>query len=468
MNPGASAWEPVPPAADAVDHYLIWLAEPPPPSQTLLGNDLATEPVRRATLERARDEAAPIATPPIVLPSVGQVRGVLLALPIYASADPPPSASERRATLRGFALAAFRINALVDRSLARFPSDEMELSIEDPGAPPGARQVYGQSPSSTSPSVPEAVRITSFGGREWKLHFRARPSWVVRELGTGAWAVLASGLGFSGLLGAFLLVTTGRTARIEQLVAERTCALSDAVADLRAANEELEAFSYTVSHDLRAPLRAIDGFSSLLAEDHAGQLNPEGRRLLGVIRASVQRMGALSDDLLAFSRAGRQPLHTVEVNMEQLARTVFQELSMDEPPGAVTFTVGSLPSVAGDPALLRQVWINLLGNALKFTRPVPDRRISVEGWSNGGCNHYVVRDNGVGFDMAFVDKIFGVFERLHPASQFPGTGVGLAIVERIVRRHGGRVRAEGAPGEGASFAFVLPSTGTLPEPGTHP
>ncbi len=232
---------------------------------------------------------------------------------------------------------------------------------------------------------------------------------------------------------------------LERRVAERT-------AELQALNRELESFSYSVSHDLRAPLRAIDGFARMLEEDHAGQLDAEGRRLLGVVRASGRRMGQLIDDLLDFSRLGRQAMAPRSLDMAALVREVAAECDL----GRARLEIGALPAAQADPGLIRQVWANLLGNAAKYSGKQPEPRIEVGGREEAGEAHYWVRDNGVGFDMRYADKLFGVFQRLHGMDEFPGTGVGLAIVKRVVGRHGGRAWAEGRPGEGATFHFCLP------------
>ena len=225
--------------------------------------------------------------------------------------------------------------------------------------------------------------------------------------------------------------------------------------ELEAANRELEAFAYSVSHDLRAPLRAIDGFGRILEEEGA-RLDDEGRRLLGVIRHGTRQMGQLIDDLLAFSRAGRTELVRARVDMTALARQAWESLAGLEDRAAVTFRLDPLPEAEADPALLRQVWVNLLANALKFTRGRPVRTVTVGAGVEEGRAFYYVRDDGVGFDPRFKDKLFGVFQRLHPASEFEGTGVGLALTQRIVHRHGGAVWAEGVPGAGASFYFTVP------------
>ncbi len=233
--------------------------------------------------------------------------------------------------------------------------------------------------------------------------------------------------------------------------------------ELQAANKELEAFSYSVSHDLRAPLRAIDGFSRILIDECATGLPPAAREYLHDVRHSTQQMGRLVDDLLAFSRLARQPLKRQLVATERIVRQCLEELRDQQAGRHVEVDVADLPACSADPALLKQVWMNLLSNALKYTGRCAAARIEIGGRiETGGRNGhgsdqpaYFVKDNGVGFDMRYAHKLFGVFQRLHRAEDYEGTGVGLAIVQRIVHRHGGRVWAEAEPGRGATFFFTL-------------
>ncbi len=222
-------------------------------------------------------------------------------------------------------------------------------------------------------------------------------------------------------------------------------------------NKDLESFSYSVSHDLRAPLRAIDGFSRVLIEDYSAKLDAEGKRVLNIISANTRHMGQLIDDLLAFSRLARLQIGLSDINMEELARAVFEELKPTAAGRIMQFDIKALLPARGDRAMIRQVLVNLLSNAINFTRPRDVAIIEVGGWGDLKEITYYVKDNGVGFDMRYADKLFGVFQRLHKAEEFEGTGVGLAIVQRIIRRHGGRVWAEGKLGEGATFYFTLPS-----------
>ena len=244
---------------------------------------------------------------------------------------------------------------------------------------------------------------------------------------------------------------------IRKLNAELEQRVRDRTAQLEAANKELEAFSYSVSHDLRAPLRAIDGFSRILLEDYIENLDEEGKRVLNVIRNNTGKMGHLIDDLLAFSHLGRQEIRISDVDMEKLAKNAFKELKPIVTERKVHFSIKPLSPIHGDQAMIRQVLINLLSNAVKFTRPKENATIEVGGGREGNENIYYVKDNGVGFDMQYVNKLFGVFQRLHSSEEFEGTGVGLAIVQRIIHRHGGRVWAEGKVGEGATFYFSLPA-----------
>jgi PAS domain S-box-containing protein len=229
--------------------------------------------------------------------------------------------------------------------------------------------------------------------------------------------------------------------------------------EVRKLNQELEAFSYSVSHDLRTPLRAIVGYSGMLLEDHSGKLDAEGRRLLNVVKAGGARMGLLIDNLLEFSRTGRVSMNAEALDMKALAQEVLRQLLEGSPAGKVDVRVGPLPSAWGDLALLRQVFTNLIGNALKYSAPRDPATIEVGGSSDGKEHTYWVKDNGVGFQMEYVHKLFGVFQRLHSTEEFKGTGVGLALVQRIVHRHGGRVWAVGAVGKGSTFSFSLPRKG---------
>ncbi len=269
---------------------------------------------------------------------------------------------------------------------------------------------------------------------------------------TGIYAQLAQVLASNGM------------DRLRQLVAERELAaanrgLESRTRELEAANKELEEFSYSMSHDMRTPLRAIDGFAKILAEEHAAQLDEEGRRLLGVVRSNALRMGCLIDDILRFLRVGRHHLVCGEVDMERLVYEAFEDLRAGLPYRRIRLEVGPLPPAWGDHTLLRRALQNLLANAIKFSSAATEALIEVGGAAQAEENAYYVRDHGIGFDMRYVDKLFRVFERVHPTGQFEGSAVGLAVVKRIIGRHGGRVWAEGEVDAGATFHFALPRKG---------
>jgi len=248
---------------------------------------------------------------------------------------------------------------------------------------------------------------------------------------------------------------------LEKRVTERT-------AELKTANEELEAFSYSVSHDLRAPLRAVDGFSRKVMLGYGDKLDEEGLRLLGIVRQNAVRMGKLIDDLLAFSRLGRREMHLVPVSMQDLAQSSAAELIELEPNRTIDFTCEAIPQCLGDPAMLKEVWMNLLSNAIKFTRQSNPSEIHVGSRIEEAAAIYWIQDNGAGFDMAYADKLFGVFQRLHSQEEFEGSGVGLALSQRIIHRHHGRIWGESQIGHGATFSFTLPLQSQSPSPGDHP
>jgi light-regulated signal transduction histidine kinase (bacteriophytochrome) len=244
--------------------------------------------------------------------------------------------------------------------------------------------------------------------------------------------------------------------RREEQISSLNEQLGKRTAELESINKELEAFAYSISHDLRAPLRHMAGFTELLKKNTAGVLNEKSRRYVAMILESAQKMGSLIDDLLAFSRIGRAETHKIVVDLEQLVQEALIEVKQDTIGRNVTWKVGGLPAWYGDRSMLRLVLVNLISNAVKFTRTRTQAEIEI-GCRDREQNQIVVfvRDNGVGFDMKYVNKLFGVFQRLHSPDAFEGTGIGLATVQRIVHRHGGTVWAEGMVDQGATFYFSL-------------
>jgi signal transduction histidine kinase len=271
--------------------------------------------------------------------------------------------------------------------------------------------------------------------------------------------IIAAGnlLSLGALVICLLLLTREIHARREGEAAVQVLneAIAERAALLELANKELEGFSYSISHDLRSPLRAIDGFSQLLERSYGGVLDAEGMRLLSVVRGNTRRMSALIEDLLTFSRLGRKSVEMMPLDMRQLVREALNEVLPDAE-RVPEVVIGELPSCLGDRALVKQVWVNLVSNAVKYSSRELAPRIGIEARRQGDKVVYTVRDNGVGFDMQYYGKLFGVFQRLHGVDEFSGTGVGLAIVMRVVTKHGGQAWAESAVGEGAAFHFSLP------------
>jgi light-regulated signal transduction histidine kinase (bacteriophytochrome) len=266
--------------------------------------------------------------------------------------------------------------------------------------------------------------------------------------------------------GEVLLLTLELEKRVEERTADlriaeeelrkRNAELIKRTAQLEAVNKELETFSYSVSHDLRAPARRISSFLSLMIAKHGTGLDSEAREYLDRVSTSAKEMTALIDSLLAFSQMGRVEMREARFDLNELISEVIEEMSEDFRDRNIDWNIHPMPTVRGDPALLKQVWVNLTSNAVKYTRPRNPARIEM-GWSEkDSAQEFYVKDNGVGFDMEHAQKLFGAFQRMHSANEFEGSGIGLANVQQIVGRHGGRVRAESRPGEGAVFYFTLP------------
>jgi signal transduction histidine kinase len=301
--------------------------------------------------------------------------------------------------------------------------------------------------------IPVLAALRTIPGTPWSMVAKVDTEELFAPLARDGRAVLTVSLAmicFAAAAVSFIRRQQQSAARQQKRAAEK----------LAAANKELEAFTYSVSHDLRAPLRGVDGYAQLLQDALRDRLDDDGRFFLEQIRASARDMGQLIDDLLAFSRLGRRGMTLAQVDMAALFQATFDEILAAEPQRDLRLQIDPMPAVHGDRALLREVVRNLMGNAAKFTRTRPSACIEAGSMAHDadhGAPTFYVKDNGVGFDMQYSEKLFGVFQRLHHAQEFEGTGVGLAIVKRIVERHGGKVWAQAAPDDGAVFFFSLPS-----------
>jgi signal transduction histidine kinase len=428
--------------------------------------DLYAYPAYRTAMDAARDSGSPRATGTVnVLTEPGPNANADLALrpgfavylPVYRQGEPQGTVAERRRALRGFVVGFFKWDGLLDGVFGGGFDPAIDFELYDSREVGSSPRLY-DSDSVPRAGKPEAKTLFSeesqieVAGRKWSLYFATLPGF---EEGAGSDLpvfVLASGVAVSLLLfGITLLLVRSRT------LAERTSKdLEDANRELEGANRELEAFSYSVSHDLRAPLRTIDGFSRILLEDYADRLDEEGEDYLGRVRGASKHMDTLIEDLLDLSRVSRGPLRREVIDLSAMARDIVKKLERSHPERRVKFVAQERVVAFGDANLLAVALENLLGNAWKFTSKRDEATIEFGAVPHGsGSVAYYVRDDGAGFDSRYADKLFGAFQRLHGSEEFEGTGIGLATVQRIVQRHGGTVWAESEVGEGASFFFTL-------------
>ncbi len=436
---------------------------------SMINQDVYTDPAQKVAMNGARDTGTPQATRMVYVltePPEGSSADLALSpgfavyLPVYAEGEPVETVAARRDALRGFVVGYFRRDGLLDDVFGGGFDPAIDFEVYDGADVESSSLLYDEDgvqragEEEYDPLFSEKSR-TGVAGREWSLYFATLPGFRHGAESNLPAFVLASGVGASILLfGISWMLVRSR------ILAERASKdLEDANRELEGTNRELEAFSYSVSHDLRAPLRAIDGFSQILQEDYEGALDEEGLDYLGRVRAASRQMATLIDDLLDLSRVGRRPLRREPVDLASLATGIIEELKESQPGREVEFVAGENIMAWADVSLLKVALENLLGNAWKFTAREREARIEFGADRDPGPGSlapvYYVRDNGAGFDQAYADKLFGAFQRLHRQDEFEGTGIGLATVARIVHRHGGRVWAEGRVGEGATFYFTL-------------
>jgi signal transduction histidine kinase len=436
---------------------------------TMINQDAYTERAHRVAMDEARDTGTPQATRMVYVltgPAANSSADLALSpgfavyLPVYTEGEPAERVAARRRALEGFVVGYFRRDGLLDDVFGSGFDPAIDFEVYDGADVASSSLLYdedGVQRAGEEGYDPLFSEKNHFGvaGREWSLYFATLPGFKKGAESNLPAFVLASGIGASVLLfGISWMLVRSR------ILAERASKdLEDANRELEGTNRELEAFSYSVSHDLRAPLRAIDGFSQILQEDYEHVLDEEAMDYLGRVRAASGHMATLIDDLLDLSRVGRRPLRRERVDLASLAKEIVDELKASQPEREVEFVAQENITAWGDASLLKVALENLLGNAWKFTARERVARIEFGADRKPGPGLqspvYYVRDNGAGFDQAYADKLFGAFQRLHGQDEFEGTGIGLATVARIVHRHGGRVWAEGKVGEGATFYFTL-------------
>ncbi|WP_205544130.1 sensor histidine kinase [Rubrobacter indicoceani] len=442
-------------------------------SVNLLGEDFHSEENYRSAMRTALDTGQPQGTPrenvlvenPEDDGAVFSYQpGFLIFVPVYEKDAPTGTTAERRAAIEGFVFGVFRLDYALEGLVPERAEPGIDFEVYDGPRVESGELLYDadavtRARDTQSELLYSEISSTSVAGRDWSLYFGSLPSFVRTERSSLPNFVLATGL----LVTLVLFSATWLLSASREKAEEATRKLEDANRKLEVANRELESFSYSVSHDLRAPLRSIDGFSQLLAEDYSRALGDEGSAYLGRVRSASSRMGELIDDLLLLSRVTRAPLNREKVYPTNIVREIATELERREPERSVNWKIRDTPLARCDPGLLRVVLDNLLGNAWKFTGKQDRPTIEFGYVPDGEDQGYYVRDNGAGFDPRYVGKLFGAFQRLHTAEEFNGTGIGLATVARIIRRHGGDVHAAGALGEGATFRFTLEPSGGPPK-----
>jgi signal transduction histidine kinase len=441
-------------------------------NRSLFGYDFYSDRINRDAMEQARDTGLPRASGKVDLEKSGIFReaGFLVYTPIYRDGVPQGTTDERRQALQGFIVSVFRTDELLEGTFGGQANPQVDFEVFDGAELTRGRLLHDNDgilhagDTSYEPRFDDIVTL-EVAGRIWSLYFSTLPGFGSGWQSNLPLFVLLSGLAISLMLFGITWMLSNSRIQAERVGLQLEAAnkelentnrdLEETNRELEATNRELEAFSYSVSHDLRAPLRSIEGFSQILLEDYSGRLDEEGKDYLGRVRAASRHMADLIDDLLDLSRVTRSTLRRQTVDLSALARTVAAEIRKSQPEREVEFAISDGLKANGDARLLKVALENLLGNAWKFTSKKPHVRIEFGTISRDGPPTYYVRDNGAGFDMAYADKLFGAFQRLHGPEEFEGTGIGLATVARIVHRHGGRVWAEGEVGKGATFFFTL-------------
>jgi signal transduction histidine kinase/integral membrane sensor domain MASE1 len=441
-------------AAAKRDEYVpVFYLESRQPTPQGLGFDATSDPDRRAALELARDRGEEVATSPA---EVGEGRDRRLVFtvyrPVYGQAEPHGTPAERRTSLAGYASAEFCVEDMMRSALPGALSEGVQIDLREVTDGQRARPLHSlPSPQPSTRTARGTQRTTRYriGGRFWELRFTPDAEAAPAHHAWSSWLVLLAGLLFTGLLESFLLVVTGRTDAIEQLVARRTL-------ELERSNAELERFAYVASHDLQEPLRAVASHVQILEQDYRGRLDAEADESIRCAVEGARRMRDLIHDYLEYSRirGGSEPLRATDSG--EALRVALKNLEISIREAGADVASGEMPRVLADPKQLVPLFQNLVGNAVKFRGDAPPR-IRVGAVREKDLWTFSVSDNGIGIEAEHTDRIFSMFRRLHTSDRYPGTGIGLAICKKIVDRHGGRIWVESKPGQGSTFCFTLPA-----------
>lgn len=459
------------PAGVRQEYYPVFYVEPFETNKEVLGFDLASQPKRMHSIEYARDNNKPSTTGRInLLQSNPNAWGILTFLPIYEKNSTIETTDQRRANFEGLIAIVYDMPRLVQSSLTYLQPAGIHFTIYDESATPSERFLY-QHHSRTQPQPEKDLKqeipfgdshltysnTLTFNHRRWLVKTVPAAGYFDTAVPLEIWLLFIGINTITLLLIGYLNQARQREHDLRNEKVQLEITVSERTRDLKNKNKELETFSYSIAHDLRSPLRAITGFSQILVDDANDKLDKEEQDYLARIIAAGKNMSNLIDDILALSRVTQGKLNRKAVNLSEMARGIAYRIqnSNDEDNHHVVWNIADSMKADGDPHLLNLLLDNLLLNAYKFSYHHPKPRIEV-GYSHSvGEKIFYVRDNGIGFDMKFVDKIFGVFQRLHTKDSYEGTGIGLATVKRIVERHHGRIWAIGTPNEGATFYFTL-------------